>query len=70
MSYTIARYALWALLCIPVAVLGFALVGDLLDGILQDAREKKAKKNAKQKQEQKVDSLEQEYRKSRESGTR
>ena len=43
MSYTIARYALWALLCIPVAVLGFALVGDLLDGILQDAREKKAK---------------------------
>ena len=68
MSYTIARYALWVLLCIPVAVLGFALVGDLLDGILQDAREKKAKKNAKQKQEQKVDSLEQEYRKSRESG--
>jgi hypothetical protein len=70
MSYTIARYALWVLLCIPVAVLGFALVGDLLDGILQDAREKKAKKNAKQKQEQKVDSLEQEYRKSRESGFR
>ncbi|MBQ2095655.1 MAG: hypothetical protein K5772_08020 [Clostridia bacterium] len=70
MSYTIARYALWVLLCIPVAVLGFALVGDLLDGILQDAREKKAKKNAKQKQEQKVDSLEQEYRKSRESGLR
>ena len=70
MSYTIARYALWALLCIPVAVLGFALVGDLLDGILQDAREKKAKKNAKQKQEQKNDSLEQQYRKSRESGLR
>ncbi|MBR3034872.1 MAG: hypothetical protein IKH87_02130 [Firmicutes bacterium] len=70
MSYTIARYALWVLLCIPVAVLGFALVGDLLDGILQDAREKKAKKNAKQKQEQKVDSLEQEYRKSPESGLR
>ena len=70
MSYTIARYALWVLLCIPVAVLGFALVGDLLDGILQDAREKKAKKNAKQKQEQKVDSLEQEYRKSREGGLR
>ena len=70
MSYTIARYALWVLLCIPVAVLGFALVGDLLEGILQDAREKKAKQNAKQKQEQKVDSLEQEYRKSRESGFR
>jgi hypothetical protein len=69
MSYTIARYALWALLCIPVAVLGFALVGDLLDGILQDAREKKAK-NAKPEKEQKVDSLEQEYRRSRESGTR
>ena len=69
MSYTIARYALWALLCIPVAVLGFALVGDLLDGILQDAREKKAK-NTKPEKEQKVDSLEQEYRRSRESGTR
>ena len=70
MSYTIARYALWALLCIPVAVLGFALVGDLLEGILQEARVKKAKQNAKQKQEQKTDSLEQEYRKSREGGFR
>ena len=68
MSYTIARYALWVLLCIPVIVLGFSLTGDLLEGILQENREKKAKRDAKQAKDEKRKSFEDEYRKSRESG--
>ena len=61
MSITVARYILWILLCIPVAILGFSLVGDLLDGILQENRDKKAKKEAKQAKEQKRKSFEDEY---------
>ena len=68
MTITIARYALWILLCIPVVVLGFGLVGDLLDGILQENREKKAKREAKQAKEQKHKSFEEEFHSSRGSG--
>lgn len=67
MSYTIARYALWVLLCIPVAVLGFRLVGDLLDTILQDSRKKQAERDAKTAKEQKRLRFEEQYRK--QSGT-
>ena len=51
MSYTIARYALWILLCIPVVVLGFSLLGNLLEGVLQENRTKKAKRDAKKAKE-------------------
>ena len=68
MSYTIARYALWILLCIPVIVLGFGLCGDLMNSILQESREKKAKKDANAANDQQRRSFEEEYRKSRDSG--
>ncbi|MBO5516990.1 MAG: hypothetical protein J6A42_02755 [Firmicutes bacterium] len=68
MSYTIARYALWILLSIPVIVLGFGLCGDLMNGILQESRDKKAKKDAKLAKEQQRKSFEEEYRRSRDSG--
>lgn len=65
MSYTIARYALWILLCIPVIVLGFGLISNLLDGMLQESRAKKAKQEAKKAKEQRRFSFEEEYLKSR-----
>ena len=65
MSYTIARYALWILLCIPVIVLGFGLISNLLDGMLQESRAKKAKQEAKKAKEQRRLSFEEEYLKSR-----
>ena len=68
MSYTVARYALWVLLSIPVAVLGFSLVGDLLDVILQDNRDRKAKKAAKDAKEQKRKSSEDDFLKKYGSG--
>ncbi len=68
MSYTVARYALWVLLSIPVAVLGFSLVGDLLDVILQDNRDRKAKKAAKDVKEQKRKSSEDDFLKKYGSG--
>ena len=52
MSYTIARYALWILLSIPVIALGFGLCGDLMNGILQESRDKKAKRDAKAAKDQ------------------
>ena len=67
MSYTIARYALWALLCIPIVVLGFSLTGNLLEDVLQQTLEKKAKRDVKQAKEQKRRDFEDEYRRSRES---
>ena len=65
MSYTIARYALWILLCIPVLVLGFGLIGNLLEGMIQENRAKKAKRDAKKAKEQNRRSFEEEYLKSR-----
>ena len=53
MTITIARYALWILLCIPVAILGFSLFGDLSEGVLQESRSKKEKKDAQQRKEDK-----------------
>jgi prephenate dehydrogenase len=63
MTITIARYALWILLCIPVFVLGFGLLGDLLDGVLRESRAKKAKRDAKNAKDQKRQSFESEYKK-------
>ena len=65
MTYSIARYALWILLCIPVLVLGFGLIGNLLEGMIQENRAKKAKREAKKAKEQKHDALEDEFLKSR-----
>ena len=65
MDYTIARYALWILLCIPVVVLGFGLIGNLFEGLLQENRAKKAKRDAKKAKEQDRRSFEEEYLKSR-----
>ena len=65
MSYTIARYALWILLCIPVIVLGFSLIGNLLEGMVQENRAKKAKRDAKKAKEQNRRSFEEEYLKNR-----
>ena len=61
MDYTIARYALWILLCIPVVVLGFGLIGNLYEGMLQENRVKKAKRDAKKAKEQNRSSFEEEY---------
>ena len=63
MTTTVARYVLWALLCIPVLVLGMGLCTDLLDGVLKENREKKAKKEAEKAKQQKRSSFEEEYRK-------
>ena len=68
MSYTIARYALWIRLSIPVIALGFGLCGDLMNGILQESRDKKAKRDAKAAKDQQRRSFEEEYRRSRDSG--
>ena len=65
MTYTIARYALWILLCIPVVVLGFGLISNLLEGMLQENRAKKAKREAKKAKEEKRSSFEDEYFKKR-----
>ena len=65
MTYTIARYALWILLCIPVFVLGVGLCGDLMNGIIQENREKKAKRDAKSARERSRLDFEEEYRRSR-----
>ncbi len=45
MTTTIARYALWILLCIPMIVLGFWMFWNLFDGVLQESRAKKQKKD-------------------------
>ena len=68
MTITIARYALWILLCIPVAILGFSLFGDLLEGVLQESRSKKEKKDALQRKEDKRKAFEDEYRRRHGSG--
>ena len=68
MSYTVARYILWIRLTVPVAILGLGLCWNLIDNILQESRERKAKKEAEKAKAQKRDYFEQEYRKSRESG--
>lgn len=68
MTVTIARYALWILLSLPIIVLGFGLLGDLMEGVIQEDRTKKAKRDAKEAKEQKRQSFEDEYRKNRGSG--
>ena len=68
MTYTIARYALWILLCVPIIILGFGLFGDLFEGVLQESRAKKAKRDAKEAKEQKRQAFEDEYRKNHRSG--
>ena len=65
MTYSIARYALWILLCIPVIVLGFSLIGNLLEGMIQENRAEKAKRDAKKAKEQNRRSFEEEYLTSR-----
>ena len=68
MTYTIARYALWILLCIPIFVLGFGLFGDLLEGVLQENRAKKAKRDAKDAKEKRRKAFEDEYRRTHGDG--
>lgn len=68
MTYTVARYALWILLTIPVLVLGLSLCTDLLDGVLQENREKKARREAKEAKQQKRSSFEEEYRRNHKGG--
>ena len=68
MSYSVARYALWILLCIPVFVLGFGLFGDLFESVLQESRAKKAKQDAEKKKEEQRRSFDEEYRRTHGSG--
>ena len=65
MTYTIARYALWILLCVPVFVLGFSLLANLLEGVLQENRAQKAKRDAKKAKEKDRRSFEEEYLRTR-----
>ncbi len=64
----LARYALWILLCVPVFVLGFGLLGDLVNSILQDNKVRKARKDAKDAKARRRDALEEEYWNSRRDG--
>lgn len=62
MSYTVARYALWILLCMPVLILGFALLSDLLGDLLEESRAKKARRQAQEADRKKRLAFEEEYR--------
>ena len=61
MSYTIARYALWILLCLPVFVLGIGLFNSLINEMLSDSRARKARQEEKAKKQKRQTDEEDEY---------
>ncbi len=54
MSYTVARYALWILLCIPIIALGIGLLSSLFNEVLADSRVRKAKQEERAKKKRKA----------------
>ncbi|MCQ2560906.1 MAG: hypothetical protein MJ186_02560 [Clostridia bacterium] len=61
MTITIAKYLLWALLCVPIVFLGIFLCWNLIETVWLQLKQKSDKKNEKLRREQRRQEFEDEY---------